>query len=84
MEQVTWRDYYKIGVDFIDKEHKQLFSTINKLLTISESEDKSEWACREGVKYLKNHTIQHFEHEEEYMRSIQYSEYEIQIGRAHV
>lgn len=77
MEQVTWHDHYKIGVDFIDKEHKQLFSTINKLLTISESEDKSEWACKEGVKYLKNHTIQHFEHEEEYMRSIQYSEYEI-------
>lgn len=77
MEHIVWRDYYKIGVDFIDKEHKQLFSTINKLLTISESEDKSEWACREGVKYLKNHAIQHFEHEEEYMRSIQYSEYDI-------
>lgn len=77
MEQIVWHDNYKIGVDFIDKEHKQLFSTMNKLLTISESEDKSEWACREGVKYLKNHTIQHFEHEEEYMRSIQYSEYEI-------
>lgn len=77
MEHVAWRDYYKIGVDFIDKEHKQLFSTINKLLTISEAEDKSEWACREGVKYLKNHTIKHFEHEEEYMRSINYSEYKI-------
>ena len=77
MENIKWRDDYKIGVDFIDKEHKQVFSTINKLLTISESEDKTEWACREGVKYLKNHTIQHFEHEEEYMRSIQYSEYEI-------
>ena len=70
MENIKWRDDYKIGVDFIDKEHKQVFSTINKLLTISESEDKTEWACREGVKYLKNHTIQHFEHEEEYMRSI--------------
>lgn len=77
MEHIAWNDDYKIGVDFVDKEHKQLFSTINKLLTISESEDKSEWACREGVKYLKNHTIQHFEHEEEYMRSIQYSEYDI-------
>lgn len=77
MDQIVWHDNYKIGVDFIDKEHKQLFSTMNKLLNISESEDKSEWACREGVKYLKNHTIQHFEHEEEYMRSIQYSEYEI-------
>ena len=65
MEQIAWNNDYQIGVESIDKEHKQLFSTINKLLTISESEEKSEWACREGVKYLKNHTIQHFEHEEE-------------------
>lgn len=76
MERIVWRDNYKIGVDFIDKEHKQLFSTMAKLLTISEAEDKSEWACREGVKYLKNHTLEHFEHEEEYMRSINYSEYD--------
>lgn len=77
MEQIAWLEDYKIGVDFIDKEHKQLFSTMNKLLTIIASEDKNEWACKEGVKYLKNHTIQHFEHEEEYMRSIQYGEYDI-------
>lgn len=76
MERIVWRENYKIGVDFIDKEHKQLFSTMAKLLTISESEDKSEWACREGVKYLKNHTLEHFEHEEAYMRSINYSEYD--------
>lgn len=77
MNQIVWKDSYKIGVDFIDKEHKQLFSTMNKLLRISESEEKSEWACREGVKYLRNHTAEHFEHEEAYMQSINYSEYEI-------
>ncbi len=77
MNKIVWNRWYEINVDFIDKEHKQLFSTINKLLTISENEEKSEWACREGVKYLKNHTIEHFAHEEEYMRSINYGEYEI-------
>lgn len=77
MEHIVWHDKYKIGVDFIDREHKQLFSTMNKLLKISENEEKSEWVCREGAKYLKNHAIEHFEHEEEYMRSINYSEYEI-------
>ena len=77
MNKIVWNRWYEINVDFIDKEHKQLFSTINKLLTISENEEKSEWACREGVKYLKNHTIEHFSHEEEYMRSINYGEYEI-------
>ncbi len=77
MKQIKWNDRYNLGVDFIDKEHKLLFSTMDKLLRISENEDKSEWVCREGVKYLKNHSTEHFEHEEQYMRSINYSEYEV-------
>lgn len=77
MKQIAWKDSYKIGVDFIDKEHQTLFARMNKLLKIIEEEEKSEWACREGVKYLKNHATEHFEHEEAYMQSIQYSEYEV-------
>lgn len=77
MNQVVWKDSYKIGVDFIDKEHQVLFSRVNKLLKLSQNEEKNEWVCREGVKYIKHHTEEHFEHEEAYMQSIQYSEYEI-------
>lgn len=77
MNQVAWNDRYKLGVDFIDKEHKLLLSTMDKLLKMSEDEEKSEWACKEGVKYLKNHSIEHFEHEEDYMKSISYSDYEV-------
>lgn len=77
MKTIPWNARYEIGVDFIDKEHKQLFATINKLLNLSENEEKREWVCREGIKYLKNHTIEHFQHEEAYMRSIHYKEYEI-------
>lgn len=77
MSQIAWDKSYEIGVDFIDKEHKILFSTMNKLLSLSESGEKSEWVCREGIKYLKSHTDQHFDHEEAYMRSISYSEYDI-------
>lgn len=77
MKQIAWNDRYKIGIDFIDKEHKILFSTMNKLLKISENEEKSEWVCREGVKFLRNHSLEHFEHEESYMKSIDYKDYEI-------
>lgn len=77
MKEIVWKDSYKIGVDFIDKEHQTLFARMNKLLGIIENEEKSEWACREGVKYLKSHTAEHFEHEEAYMQSIHYSEYEV-------
>lgn len=77
MSTIVWNKRYELGVDFIDREHKQLFSTINKLLALSQEEGKGEWACREGIKYLKNHTIEHFEHEEAYMRSIDYGDYEV-------
>lgn len=76
MKEIAWNKRYELGVDFIDKEHKMLFSTMNKLLRLSEDEDKSEWVCREGVKFLKNHSLKHFEHEEEYMKSIAYGGYE--------
>lgn len=77
MKTIPWNTRYEIGVDFIDKEHKQLFATINKLLNLSENEEKREWVCREGIKYMKNHTLEHFQHEEAYMRSINYSDFEI-------
>lgn len=77
MSHIVWNKNYEIGVDFLDKEHQMLFSTMNKLINLSENEEKSEWVCREGIKYIKNHTEQHFEHEENYMQSINYGDYEI-------
>lgn len=76
MNQVAWDDSFNIGVDFIDQEHKGLFSRINKLLQLNQADEKSEWVCREGVKFLKYHTAEHFDHEEEYMQSINYDDYE--------
>lgn len=77
MNELKWHNGYALGVACIDREHKLLFSTMNKLLKIIKDEEKSEWACQEGVKYLKNHTIEHFGHEEEYMLSINYKDYEL-------
>ncbi len=77
MSHIAWDESYNIGVDFIDKEHQVLFSTMNKLMSLSEREEKREYVCREGIKYLKNHTGEHFEHEEKYMQSINYEDYEI-------
>lgn len=77
MKTIPWNRRYEIGVESIDKQHKQLFVTINKLLTLGEEERKKEWVCREGVKYLKNHVIEHFQYEEDYMRSIDYPDFEV-------
>lgn len=77
MNITEWDKKFELGVNSIDKEHKQLFTIIKKLLNMIETQDKSEFAFREGIKYLNHHTIEHFAHEEEYMRSINYGDYEI-------
>ena len=33
--QLVWQDRFNIGVDIIDREHKKLFSIVNKLFSHS-------------------------------------------------
>lgn len=70
--QFEWQEEYNIGVELIDKEHKRLFSIINKLFALKEEGKDSQWACQEGIKFFKGHAMKHFADEEEYMASIGY------------
>lgn len=70
--KLIWDDRFNIGIENIDKEHKKLFKIMNKLFTANENKDKSQWFCREGIKYFKEHAIRHFSEEEDYMKSIAY------------
>jgi hemerythrin-like metal-binding protein len=69
---LLWKDEYNIGVDIIDKEHQRFFKIINKLFRFSGEKNKTQWACQEGIKFFKDHTMKHFAEEEEYMASINY------------
>lgn len=75
--QLEWNNRYNIGVDLIDKEHKKLFRILKKLFDFGQEELKSEWVCREAVKYFKEHALAHFQDEENYMSSIGYSGFEM-------
>lgn len=75
--QLEWNNRYNIGVDLIDKEHKKLFRILKKLFDFGQEELKSEWVCREAVKYFKEHALAHFQDEEDYMASIGYSGFEM-------
>ncbi len=70
--QLVWNDRYDLGVDIIDKEHRKLFRILNKLFEFGQQEEKSQWVCQEAVKYFKDHALQHFQDEEDYMASIDY------------
>lgn len=76
-KEIEWNKQFNIGVDSIDNAHRKLFSIIQKLIHLSRDENNGQWACAEGIKYLKNYTIEHFADEESYMRSIDYKGYEI-------
>lgn len=71
--QLVWQERFNIGVEVIDKEHKKLFNVLNKLFAYGKEEDKSQWVCQEAIKYFRDHALQHFSEEEEYMASINYA-----------
>lgn len=71
--QLAWNERYNIGVELIDREHEKLFHILNKLYEFGRQKEKSHWACQEAVKYFKDHTLQHFADEEQYMESIGYA-----------
>lgn len=73
--QIVWHDRFNIGVDVIDKEHRKLFSILNRLF-MNQQDDKSQWVCQEGIKYFKDHAMKHFTEEEAYMASINYQGFE--------
>lgn len=71
-DEYEWREEYNIGVDSIDKEHKQLFGIINKLLVMEKEGKDTEWICNEGIKFFRGHAGEHFSNEEAYMSAIGY------------
>ena len=76
-QKFIWHDRYNIGVESIDREHRKLFSIMNKLCAYGGANDeKSRWAYQEGVKFFKGHAMKHFAEEEMYMASIGYEGYE--------
>lgn len=75
--EAVWKDEYNVGVDYVDNAHKKLFSVLRKMVTLYSENDpeKNRHASVEAVKFLKNYTLQHFEQEEAYMKSIGYEGY---------
>ncbi len=76
MYNIVWSDRYNLGVDVIDKAHKQLFTIMRKMFHIIEETSNISHSCDAGIKYLKNYALKHFAEEEAYMKLIKYNNYE--------
>lgn len=78
-EVPEWKDEFNIGVDYIDRAHRKLFSVLLKMVQLLEDDvyEKNKYACMESIKFLKNYTIIHFAEEEAYQLEIGYKGYEM-------
>ncbi len=68
------KDEFLTGIQFIDEEHTKLFEITNRLYEISRDEfipDKYDYIV-DVIKELTEYTKYHFNHEEEFMKSINY------------
>ncbi len=69
-----FKDEFLTGIDFIDNEHRRLFEIANELYELKNEEfmpDKYD-NIKHILGELRDYTINHFAHEEEYMESIGY------------
>ncbi len=75
--EYKWLDEYNIGVESLDREHRQLFRIINKLFLLKKEGIDNQWTCEEGIKFFKTYALSHFDTEEKYMASINYDGQEV-------
>ena len=69
-----FKDEFRTGIERIDKEHEKLFEITNRAYETLIDEfipDKYDYIV-EILDELKDYTVTHFQHEEEYIMSIRY------------
>jgi hemerythrin len=73
MPLINWNDSLSVGVDYIDNQHKQLVSIINRL-NDAMLQDKGNDVMSQILDNLVDYTKSHFKSEEHLMRKYGYPE----------
>ncbi len=74
----TWKDELRTGHEEIDEQHRMMFMICDRIERNFEDGDeaKKKRTTMEGIKYLKEYTLHHFETEERLQQSVDYADYE--------
>lgn len=75
--QIEWNETYTVGVEEIDRQHRQLFSRFNDLISACDEGKGADEALR-MLKFLNDYVTIHFAEEEELQRRYGYPD-----GRRH-
>lgn len=74
---LEWTKELEVGVDVIDNQHKELFDRVNKFFdAIKNIKGKDE--VLDTLNFLEEYVVVHFNAEEDYMKKIKYSGYDMQ------
>ena len=76
---MIWKEKYAIGVEVIDRQHKELFERFNKFLRVVRSEQSMEEKIadiEETFNFMGEYVIAHFDSEEAVQRKYNFPEYE--------
>ncbi len=76
---MLWKEKYKLGIENIDHQHKELFDRVGEFLKVIKSD--GEWETKlekvkETLEFMKEYVITHFDSEEAYLKEIGFPEYE--------
>jgi len=74
-KRIEWSEELGVGDALIDEEHKGLLKVYNKLVDILEKKE-SDRQVVEVLSELTNYSLLHFKDEEEWMRKIDYPDFE--------
>ena len=72
-----WKDKYKIGIDMIDGQHKELFCRASEFLFLLRREGNWEDKLpkvEETLEFMQSYVVFHFKDEEAYQQEINYPE----------
>ncbi len=74
-----WKDKYRIGVELIDQQHKELFGRVSNFLQAVQGEGRWEEKLEQvksTMEFMQNYVVEHFAAEEQFQREISFPEYE--------
>ena len=72
---MLWKDKYNIGVDLIDRQHRELFERVNRFLTVLRSPvpwEEKVHEVNETLAFMQEYVVVHFRDEEQYQEELGY------------
>lgn len=70
-----WDERFTLGITHIDEAHEEMFKVMNRVHRMIRIGGNIKWTVAEALKFFRSYAARHFEEEEEFMRSVNYTRY---------